>query len=92
MGMASSQARFLQLTARKSNIEYQGQQINQQRLSLANSSAGLFEKMLTLAVPTPPSSQDEKYYTQGYNFTDQKDDIQKNASWVSAADKRKIGR
>lgn len=81
MGMAASQARFLQLTARRSNIEYQGQQINQQRLALANASAGLFEKMLTLAVPTPPSSQDDKYYTQGYNFTDPVDDIQKKISW-----------
>ena len=36
MGMAASQARFLGLTARKSNNEYQVQQINQQRLSLAD--------------------------------------------------------
>lgn len=86
MGMAASQARFLQLTARRSNIEYQGQQINQQRLALANSSSGLFEKMLTLAVPTPPSSQDDKYYTQGYKFTDPKDDIQKSISWQTYAD------
>lgn len=86
MGMASSQARFLQLTARKNNIEYQGQQLNQQRLSLANSSAGLFEKMLNLAVPTPPSSQDDKYYTQGYKFTDSKDGIQKTITWQTYAD------
>jgi hypothetical protein len=83
MGMAASQARFLQLTARKSNIEYQGQQINQQRLALANASAGLFEKMLTLEVPTPPSSQDDKYYKQGYTFTDKADNIQKKVSWSS---------
>ena len=70
MGMAASQARFLQLTTRKNNIEYMGQQINQARLALANASAGLFEKMLALEVPTPPSSQDEKYVTQGYVFTD----------------------
>ena len=36
MGLAASQARFLGLTARKSNIEYEAQQINQQRLSLAD--------------------------------------------------------
>lgn len=35
MGLAASQARFLQLTARKSNIEYQAQQINQERLALS---------------------------------------------------------
>jgi len=81
MGMAASQARFLQLTARRTNIEYQGQQINQQRLALANASAGLFEKMLSLAVPTPPSSEDDKYYTQGYIFTDSKDSVQKQIKW-----------
>ena len=81
MGMAASQARFLQLTARRTNIEYQGQQINQQRLALANASAGLFEKMLTLEVPTPPSSQDDKYYKQGYLFADSRDGIQKQITW-----------
>ena len=35
MGLAASQARFLGLTARKSNIEYEGQQVNQQRTALA---------------------------------------------------------
>ena len=86
MGMAASQARFLQLTARRTNVEFMGQQINQERLALANSSAGLFEKMLTLVPPTPPSSQDDKYYTQGYNFTDPADNLQKKISWVSLND------
>lgn len=36
MGMAASQARFLGLTARKTNNEYQVQQLNQQRLNLAD--------------------------------------------------------
>ena len=35
MGMSASQARFLGLTARKSNVEYQAQQINFERLSIA---------------------------------------------------------
>jgi len=83
MGMAASQARFLQLTARRTNIEYMGQQINQQRLALANASSGLFEKMLSMVPPTPPSSQDDKYFTQGYKFTDAADDIQKSVSWES---------
>jgi hypothetical protein len=83
MGMAASQARFLQLTARRTNIEYMGQQINQQRLALANASAGLFERMLSMVPPTPPSSQDDKYYTQGYKFTDPADDIQKTVKWSS---------
>jgi len=36
MGLSASQARFLQLTARRSNVEYQAQQINFERLQLAN--------------------------------------------------------
>ena len=35
MGLAASQARFLGLTARKSNNEYQAQQLNEQKLMLA---------------------------------------------------------
>lgn len=35
MGLSASQARFLQLTARKSNVEYHAQQINFQRTQLA---------------------------------------------------------
>ena len=58
MGMAASQARFLNLTARKTNIEYHGQQINEQRTSLSNESADLYNQMLTLQVPTPPNTQD----------------------------------
>lgn len=87
MGMAASQARFLQLTARKNNDEYMGQQINQSRTALANKSAGLFEKMLALQPPTPPSSMDDKYYTQGYGFTDPRDGIRKKIVWseMSAA-------
>lgn len=54
MGMAASQARYLSLTARKTNTEYEGQQVNQQRTALANQSAGLFNQMLSLEVPTPP--------------------------------------
>ena len=36
MGLSASQARFLQLTARRSDIEYEVQQINFQRLQLSN--------------------------------------------------------
>jgi len=58
MGMAASQARYLALSARKTNVEYEGQQINQQRLVLSNQSADLFNQMLTMSVPMPPSSAD----------------------------------
>ena len=68
MGMAASQARFLQLTARKSNVEYEGQQVNQQRTTLSNQSANYYNQMLGLTVPTPPSSSD--YTTTTYTFED----------------------
>ncbi len=68
MGMAASQARYLQLSARMSNCEYEGQQINQQRTILANESANLFNQMLVMEVPTVPSSTD--YTTVQYTFSD----------------------
>ena len=46
MGMAASQARYLALTARKTNTEWEGQQINQARTALANQSANLFNQLL----------------------------------------------
>ena len=66
MGMAASQARFLNLTARKTNIEYEGQQINQQRTALSNESANLYNQMLTLSVPVPPNTND--YTKVEYTF------------------------
>ena len=68
MGMAASQARYLALVARKSNCEYEGQQINQARTVLSNQSANLFNQMLGLTVPVPPSTQD--YTKQQYSFSD----------------------
>lgn len=73
MGMAASQARFLGLTARKTNVEYEGQQVNQQRTVLSNESAGLFNQMLTLKVPTPPSATD--YYNTRYTFDSMGEDF-----------------
>ena len=58
MGMAASQARWLALTARKTNVEYEGQQINQARTALANKAANTFSELLALEVPTAPSTQD----------------------------------
>lgn len=58
MGMSASQARYLSLTARKSDLEFRGQQINQSRLMLSNQSANLYSSMLTMSVPTPPVETD----------------------------------
>ena len=68
MGMAASQARFLGLTARKTNTEYEGQQINQQRTTLSNQSANYYNQLLGMSVPTPPSIDD--FTKTVYTFED----------------------
>ena len=68
MGMAASQARYLGLTARKTNVEYEGQQINQARTALGNQSATLWNQMLTLSIPTVPKTTD--FTTVQYSFSD----------------------
>ena len=68
MGMAASQARFLGLTARKTNVEYEGQQVNQQRTALSNQSANYYNQMLGMQVPVPPSVND--YTKTVYTFED----------------------
>ncbi len=57
MGMAASQARLISLTARMSDVEYQGQQINQERTQLSNQATALYNTLLMLDVPTPPSTK-----------------------------------
>jgi len=81
MGMAASQARFLGLTARKSNVEYQGQQVNQQRTALANESANLYNQMMELDVPTPPSNND--FYKTSYVLEGTGGDYDKGAYKIS---------
>ena len=58
MGMSASQARLIALTARMNDIEYQGQQINQQRTTLSNQVNALYNQLLETQVPTPPSTSD----------------------------------
>lgn len=72
MGLAASQARFLGLTARKSNVEYQGQQINQQRVALSNEVMGLYSEYNNLDVPVPPSVNDyvKTVYTLDSTYED----------------------
>ena len=66
--MAASQARFLGLTARKTNVEFEGQQINQQRTTLSNQSANYYNDLLGMSVPVPPSVDD--YTKTVYTFED----------------------
>lgn len=60
MGMAASQARFLTLTARQNNLEYQVQQVNEQRTVYANGTLALYQQIATLGVPI---TSDSKYNT-----------------------------
>ncbi len=66
MGLAASQARFLGITARKSNIEYEGQQVNQQRTALAEEVNSLYSKLLALEVPVAPETT--AFYETDYSF------------------------
>ncbi len=68
MGMSASQARLLSLQARQSNLEYQGQQINQERSVLSQQCTALYNSLLAMSVPTPPSTSD--YTTIEYSGTD----------------------
>lgn len=83
MGMSASQARFLSLTARKTNVEYEGQQINQQRTALSNESSNYYSQLTSMTVPTPPSSAD--YTKTTYTF---KNGTEKNTvtSLIAKAD------
>lgn len=53
MGFAASQARYLVLTARKSDLELQGQFVNQARMSLANTMGALFTISANLDPESP---------------------------------------
>ena len=66
MGMAASQARWISLAARKTNVEYEGQQINQARTALANQTSALWNQLYNMKVPTAPSTAD--FTTTQYAF------------------------
>lgn len=57
MGFAASQARFMSLTARKSDLELQGQFINQSRMQLANVTGNLFTISSNLEPESPEAQQ-----------------------------------
>lgn len=59
MGLAASQARFLSLTARKSDIEYSGQQTNQTRTQNAYTMADLVQQLVN--DPTMANTDPTKY-------------------------------
>ena len=68
MGMSASQMRYVMISGEKSDVEFQGQQINQQRTTLATETSALNSQLLDIAVPTPPST--DNFTTTNYTFTD----------------------
>lgn len=89
--MAASQARWISLAARKTNVEYEGQQINQARTALANQSSELWNKLYKMDVPVPPSSTEftkTKYTFDVGDSTKTITNIQE-ASYVDPDDKIK---
>ncbi len=59
MGLAASQARFLSLTARQSDVEYKGQQINQERTQNAYLMGDLVQQLTD--DPTMENTDPTKY-------------------------------
>lgn len=57
MGFAASQARYLMLTARKSDLELQGQFINQARMQLAQITGYLFTATANMNPNSPGTMQ-----------------------------------
>ncbi len=82
MGLAASQARWISLAARKSNVEYEGQQINQARTALANQSSELWNQLYSMEVPTAPSTSE--YTTTQYTFNN--GDTTQTVSDIQSAD------
>lgn len=66
MGMSASQMRYCLISGKKSDVEFQGQQINQQRTTLATQTSAYNTQLLDLKVPTPPSTAD--YTKTTYSF------------------------
>ena len=82
MGLAASQARWISLAARKSNVEYEGQQINQARTALANESSELWNQLYDMEVPTAPSTSE--YTSTQYTFNN--GDTTQTISNIQSAD------
>ena len=64
MGLAASQVRFLELTARKSDIEFTGQNINQQRMVNAFSTETMIQNLYTESITNGDPSKIESIQTQ----------------------------
>lgn len=66
MGMSASQLRYCLISGKKSDVEFEGQQINQQRTTLATETSTYNSQLLDLKVPTAPSA--DSYTKTNYTF------------------------
>lgn len=66
MGMSASQLRYCLISGKKSDVEFEGQQINQQRTTLATETSAYNTQLLDLKVPTAPSA--DSYTKTVYSF------------------------
>jgi hypothetical protein len=57
MGLAASQSRYLSLASRQSDLEYQAQQVNQQRMILSTQTESLLNTIATLESDTTAYDQ-----------------------------------
>ncbi len=89
MGIAASQARYLAITARKSNVEFQGQMVNQARTNLANESANIYNEMMNMKTPITPSVYD---YYQDTNTIDVMLNTTNTEFYIDSYTKRTDGR
>ena len=89
MGLAASQARFLGITARKSNIEYEGQQVNQQRTALAEEVIALYNKLLAMKLPIAPDTTE--FYETKYTFEISNTDTQDGSYIINSYYKNSDG-
>lgn len=72
MGLSASQMRLMALTARKSDLEYQGQQINQARMNLAYQTEGI-----TTEYSDKMSNKYQDVFTPQANMAQIQDDFTK---------------
>lgn len=78
MGLAASQARFLNLTARKTDLEFQGQMINQQRMAVSYSAEAMLNSA-SLLDPTTPEYQSKLTKIDSLHQIDRRLEIELNS-------------
>ncbi len=82
MGLAASQSRFLQLTARQTDLEFKGQQINQARTANAYEMEKMVAKLTELSKQIDPNDSglilNPVLYNQIENELSSKQSIDRN--------------